>query len=35
LIYWIAKGMWSYDDPWLIGFDDMMELGKDYEKGRT
>jgi long-chain acyl-CoA synthetase len=33
LIYWIAKGMWSYDDPWLIGFDDMMELGKDYEKG--
>lgn len=34
LIYWIAKGMWSYDDPWLIGFDDMMELGKDYEKGQ-
>jgi len=32
LIYWIAKGMWSYDDPWLIGFDDMMEIGKEYEK---
>lgn len=34
LIYWIAKGMWSYEDPWLIGFDDMMELGKEYEKGQ-
>jgi long-chain acyl-CoA synthetase len=33
LIYWIAKGMWSYGDPWFIGFDDMMEIGKDYEKG--
>jgi len=32
LIYWIAKGMWGYDDPWLIGFDDMMELGKAYGK---
>ena len=32
LIYWIAKGMWNYDDPWFIGFDDMMEIGKEYEK---
>jgi long-chain acyl-CoA synthetase len=32
VIYWIAKGMWGYDDPWLIGFDDMMEAGKAYEE---
>ena len=31
IVYWIAKGMWNYDDPWLIGFDDIMELGKAYE----
>jgi len=30
VIYWIAKGMWGYEDPWLIGFDDMMELGRAY-----
>lgn len=32
LVYWIAKGMWSYDDPWIIGFDDMMERGQEYER---
>ena len=32
VIYWVAKGMWGYDDPWLIGFDDMTELGKAYEE---
>lgn len=32
VVYWIAKGMWGYEDPWLIGFDDMMELGQAYEK---
>ncbi|MBW6487049.1 MAG: AMP-binding protein [Syntrophobacterales bacterium] len=31
VIFWIAKGMWNYDDTYLIGFDDMMELGKEYE----
>ncbi|MCJ7494781.1 MAG: AMP-binding protein [Deltaproteobacteria bacterium] len=30
VIYWVAKGMWGYEDPWLIGFDDVMELGKAY-----
>lgn len=30
VIYWLAKGMWGYEDPWLIGFDDVMELGKAY-----
>ncbi len=32
LIYWIAKGMWGYEDDWLIAFDDVMELGEAYEK---
>ena len=32
VIYWVAKGMWGYDDPWLIGFDDVMEVGKAYEE---
>lgn len=32
VVYWNAKGMWNYEDPWLIGFDEMMELGKAYEE---
>ncbi|MEI9476114.1 MAG: AMP-binding protein, partial [Deltaproteobacteria bacterium] len=32
VIYWIAKGMWGYDDPWVTGFDDVMEMGKAYEQ---
>ncbi len=32
VIYWVAKGMWGYDDPWLLGFDDLMEMGQEYEK---
>jgi len=32
VVYWVAKGMWGYDDPWLIGFDDVLEMGKAYEE---
>ncbi len=32
VIYWVAKGMWGYEDPWLIGFDDVLELGREYEQ---
>ena len=32
VVYWIAKGMWGYDDPWITGFDDVMEMGKTYEE---
>lgn len=33
VIYWDTKGMWSYkDDPFLIEFKDVEELGKEYEK---
>jgi long-chain acyl-CoA synthetase len=32
VIYWDPKGLWSYDDPILISFPDMIQLGKNYEK---
>lgn len=30
VIYWEDKGMWKYDDPILISFDEVKELGKRY-----
>lgn len=32
VIYWDPKGLWSYDDPILMSFDEVIELGKEYEK---
>jgi len=32
IIYWDAKGLRNYDDPMLISFDEVMALGKEYEK---
>jgi long-chain acyl-CoA synthetase len=32
IIYWDAKGLRNYDDPMLISFDEVMELGKEYDK---
>jgi len=32
VIFWVARGMWGYEDPWLIGFDDVLEMGKAYEE---
>lgn len=32
VIYWDPKGLWNYDDPILISFTEMIELGKDYER---
>jgi long-chain acyl-CoA synthetase len=32
VIYWDPKGLWSYEDPILISFPDMVQLGKGYEK---
>jgi long-chain acyl-CoA synthetase len=32
VIYWDPKGLWNYEDPVLISFSQMTELGKDYEK---
>ena len=32
LIYWEEKGLWDYNDPWLLKWDDVIELGRQYEK---
>jgi long-chain acyl-CoA synthetase len=32
VIYWDPKGVWNYDDPVLISFNKVVELGKEYEK---
>ena len=32
VIYWDPKGLRNYDDPILISFDEVVELGKEYEK---
>jgi long-chain acyl-CoA synthetase len=31
VIYWDPKGLWNYEDPVLISFSQMLELGKEYE----
>ncbi|MFH1479758.1 MAG: AMP-binding protein [Pseudomonadota bacterium] len=31
-IYWDPKGLWFYDDPWIMSFEAVEELGKSYEK---
>ncbi len=32
VIYWDPKGLRNYDDPLLISFDEVFELGREYEK---
>jgi len=32
IIYWDPKGLRNYDDPLLISFNEVMELGRDLEK---
>ncbi|MDY6910941.1 MAG: AMP-binding protein [Chloroflexota bacterium] len=32
VIYWDPKGLWDYDDPLMLSFDEVLNLGKDYEK---
>jgi long-chain acyl-CoA synthetase len=32
VIYWDPKGLWSYTDPLLISMDQMIEMGRAYEK---
>jgi long-chain acyl-CoA synthetase len=32
IIYWDPKGLRNYDDPGLISFDNVIELGKAYDK---
>mgnify|MGYP001149554840 CR=1 FL=1 len=33
VIYWDPKGLWFYEDPILMSFDEVLQLGKEYEKG--
>jgi long-chain acyl-CoA synthetase len=28
VIYWDPRGMWYYDDPWLLSFDEVQTLGR-------
>ena len=32
VIYWDPKGLWSFSDPILMNMDQMLEIGKAYEK---
>src|SRR5512136_670729 len=32
VVYWDPKGLRNYDDPWLISFAEVVDLGRDYEK---
>lgn len=32
VIYWDPKGLWNYDDPILMSFERVIELGREYEK---
>jgi long-chain acyl-CoA synthetase len=32
VIYWEHKGVMYYRDPWLMSYEDLEALGKDYEK---
>ena len=32
VIYWDPKGLKNYDDPILIGFSEVIKLGKEYER---
>ncbi|MBW1817953.1 MAG: AMP-binding protein [Deltaproteobacteria bacterium] len=31
VIHWDPKGLWNYDDPWLLGFEDLLAQGREYE----
>ncbi len=28
VIYWEDKGLWSYNEPWLISYEEVLELGR-------
>jgi long-chain acyl-CoA synthetase len=29
VIYWDERGLWNYDDPWLISFADVQQMGRE------
>jgi len=32
IIYWDPKGLWSYTDPLLMPFEEVLKLGREYEQ---
>jgi long-chain acyl-CoA synthetase len=32
VIYWDNKGLWSYDEPWLLSFEEAQSLGRTLDK---
>jgi long-chain acyl-CoA synthetase len=32
VIYWDDRGLWSYEEPWLIAFEEVMALGREYDE---
>jgi long-chain acyl-CoA synthetase len=32
VIYWDDKGLWNYDDPWLISFAEVQEMGRQLDE---
>ncbi len=32
VIYWEEKGLWSYDEPWLISFEEVEALGRSEDQ---
>lgn len=32
VIYWDDRGLWNYEDPLLMSYDSVLELGRKYEK---
>lgn len=32
VIYWEDKGLWFYDYPWLMSYQELEELGREYKK---
>jgi long-chain acyl-CoA synthetase len=32
VIYWDEKGLWGYKDPILMSFDEVLELGRQYDR---
>jgi long-chain acyl-CoA synthetase len=35
VIYWDPKGLWSYKEPLLMSFEEVLQLGRDYEKSHA
>ncbi len=32
VIYWEERGLWNYNDPWLLSFEQVEALGRDYAR---